>query len=70
MVLAGRRREPLEQTAAVPGLPAIGALVVPTDVTDPASVSSLFDATRDAFGRLDLLFNNAGTGAPPSRWKT
>jgi NAD(P)-dependent dehydrogenase (short-subunit alcohol dehydrogenase family) len=38
--------------------------VVPADVTDPASVRALFDATRDAFGRLDVLFNNAGTGAP------
>jgi NAD(P)-dependent dehydrogenase (short-subunit alcohol dehydrogenase family) len=37
---------------------------VPTDVTDPASVSALFNATRHAFGRLDLLFNNAGRGAP------
>src|SRR5207248_10830429 len=40
-------------------------LVVPTDVTDPASVRALFEKTRDAFGRLDLLFNNAGVGAPP-----
>ncbi len=65
VVLAGRRREPLEQTAAEAG-PASGrTLVVPTDVGDPASVSSLFEATRTAFGRLDLLFNNAGRGAPP-----
>ena len=41
------------------------ALVVPTDVTDPASVESLFAQTQEKFGRLDLLFNNAGTGAPP-----
>ena len=40
-------------------------LVLPTDVTDPASVRALFDRTKRAFGRLDLLFNNAGTGAPP-----
>ena len=65
VVLAGRRREPLEQTAAVSGPHGDRALVVPTDVTDPASVSSLFDATRAAFGRLDLLFNNAGTNVPP-----
>ena len=64
VVLTGRRREPLEQTAAVSGLHGDRALVVPADVTDPASVSSLFDATRAAFGRLDLLFNNAGINAP------
>jgi NAD(P)-dependent dehydrogenase (short-subunit alcohol dehydrogenase family) len=59
--LAGRRAEQLEETAA--GSP--GALPVPTDVTDAESVAALFAATREAFGRLDLLFNNAGTGAPP-----
>jgi NAD(P)-dependent dehydrogenase (short-subunit alcohol dehydrogenase family) len=64
VALAGRRREALERTAAEAG-PASGrALVVPTDVTDPASVRALFEATQGAFGRLDLLFNNAGTGAP------
>jgi NAD(P)-dependent dehydrogenase (short-subunit alcohol dehydrogenase family) len=62
VALAGRRREALEQTAAL----AEGGrtLVVPTDVTDAASVEHLFEATRAAFGRLDLLFNNAGCGAP------
>jgi NAD(P)-dependent dehydrogenase (short-subunit alcohol dehydrogenase family) len=64
VVLAGRRREALEGTAAEAG-PGARALVVPADVSDPASVRGLFDATRQAFGRLDLLFNNAGTGAPP-----
>ena len=61
--LAGRRRQALEETAEA----ASGGrtLVVPTDVADPAAVRALFEATRDAFGRLDLLFNNAGTGAPP-----
>ena len=39
--------------------------MVSTDVGDPDSVKELFDKTRDAFGRLDVLFNNAGTGAPP-----
>ncbi len=63
VVLSGRRREPLEEVAAEIG--AENALVVPTDVTDPASIAALFDATVQRFGRLDLLFNNAGIGAPP-----
>jgi NAD(P)-dependent dehydrogenase (short-subunit alcohol dehydrogenase family) len=62
--LAGRRREALEQTASEAGADAPRALVVPTDVADPAAVSQLFDAAKAVFGRLDLLFNNAGTGAP------
>ena len=69
-MLAGRRREPLEQTAAEAGAASGRTLVVPTDVGDPASVSSLFEATRAAYGRLDLLFNNAGTGRRRSRSKT
>lgn len=56
VALAGRRREPLEETAAG----ADRALVVPTDVTDPAAVESLFAAIRERFERLDVLFNNAG----------
>jgi NAD(P)-dependent dehydrogenase (short-subunit alcohol dehydrogenase family) len=64
VVLAGRRREPLEQTAALAGPAAKAALVVPADVSDPGSVDAVFLATKSAFGRLDLLFNNAGTGAP------
>jgi NAD(P)-dependent dehydrogenase (short-subunit alcohol dehydrogenase family) len=64
VVLAGRRREPLEQTIAEAGEAAARALAFVADVTDPDSVRGLFDATRKAFGRLDLLFNNAGTGAP------
>jgi NAD(P)-dependent dehydrogenase (short-subunit alcohol dehydrogenase family) len=63
VALAGRRRESLEQTAAMARRGK--ALVAPTDVTDPHSVQSLFDATVAAFGRVDVLFNNAGTGAPP-----
>jgi NAD(P)-dependent dehydrogenase (short-subunit alcohol dehydrogenase family) len=63
VVLAGRRKELLEATAkAAP--PGARTLVVPTDVGDPASVRALFAQTRDTFGRLDLLFNNAGMGAP------
>ena len=64
VALAGRRREPLEKTIADAAAPAGDALAVPTDVGDPASVAALFAATRSAFGRLDLLFNNAGIGAP------
>lgn len=63
LVLAGRRVEPLETTAQESGAGS-RVLVVPTDVTDPASVQALFAKTKETFGRLDLLFNNAGTGAP------
>ena len=64
VVLAGRRVEPLQQVIAESGAAPGKALAVPTDVTDPASVAALFDRTVQAFGRLDLLFNNAGVGAP------
>src|SRR5207244_9121460 len=64
VVVAGRRAEPLKETVSQSRADGARALVVPTDVTDPASVRALFDATRDAFGRLDLLFNNAGVSAP------
>ena len=64
VVLAGRRRERLEETAEQSGAARSRALAVPTDVTDLASVRSLFEATKQNRGRLDLLFNNAGTGAP------
>jgi len=64
IVLAGRRKEPLEAVAEeVRGL-GRQALAVPTDVTDPASVAALFAQAKETFGRLDLLFNNAGVGAP------
>jgi NAD(P)-dependent dehydrogenase (short-subunit alcohol dehydrogenase family) len=65
VVLAGRRADALEETRAAAGDAADRALAVPTDVTDPEAVKTLFARTRDAFGRLDVLFNNAGTGAPP-----
>jgi NAD(P)-dependent dehydrogenase (short-subunit alcohol dehydrogenase family) len=64
VVLAGRRVEPLEQTVQEAGVPNSRTLVMPTDVSDPAAVSALFAATEDKFGRLDVLFNNAGVGAP------
>jgi NAD(P)-dependent dehydrogenase (short-subunit alcohol dehydrogenase family) len=56
LVLAGRRREALAETAAAAG----GGLVVPTDVTDAEAVTALFDGACDAHGRVDVLFNNAG----------
>jgi NAD(P)-dependent dehydrogenase (short-subunit alcohol dehydrogenase family) len=76
LVLAGRRRAALEDTAAAAG-PGARVLVVPADVTDPASVRALFEKTREAFGRLDVLFNNAGTNVPavsiedvtPEQWQ-
>jgi NAD(P)-dependent dehydrogenase (short-subunit alcohol dehydrogenase family) len=60
LALAGRRAEPLRETAALAGT---DALCVPTDVTSPDAVTALFAAARDRFGRVDLLFNNAGTFA-------
>jgi NAD(P)-dependent dehydrogenase (short-subunit alcohol dehydrogenase family) len=63
VVLAGRRREPLMQTVEEAGVPEARALVIPTDVSDPQAVSTLFAAAQDKFGRLDVLFNNAGVGA-------
>jgi NAD(P)-dependent dehydrogenase (short-subunit alcohol dehydrogenase family) len=59
-VLAGRRRDALEQTIKLSGAPAERALAASCDVTDPASVAQLFAACKDRFGRLDVLFNNAG----------
>jgi NAD(P)-dependent dehydrogenase (short-subunit alcohol dehydrogenase family) len=65
VVLAGRRADALEATKAAAGDGADRVLAVPTDATDPAAVKALFATTKEAFGRLDVLFNNAGTGAPP-----
>jgi len=64
VVLAGRRSEPLEKAIAEAGAPKENALAVPTDVADPASVARLFARARETYGRLDVLFNNAGVGAP------
>jgi NAD(P)-dependent dehydrogenase (short-subunit alcohol dehydrogenase family) len=65
VTLAGRRQAPLEATAAVAGEARSRTLVVPTDVGDPVAVRALFAKTKEVFGRLDVLFNNAGSGAPP-----
>ncbi|MFI5281781.1 MAG: SDR family oxidoreductase [Candidatus Dormibacterales bacterium] len=65
VVLAGRRREALEATAAQAVGNSQTIMVVPTDVRQESSVQALFDRVNEAFGRLDLLFNNAGTGGPP-----
>jgi len=64
VVLAGRRADALEQTATMVNAAGSRILLVPTDVSDPAAVRVLFEKTKQTFGRLDLLFNNAGTGAP------
>jgi NAD(P)-dependent dehydrogenase (short-subunit alcohol dehydrogenase family) len=78
VVLAGRRADALNETVKMAGDLASNALAVPTDATDPEAVKALFEATRAKFGRLDVLFNNAGTGAPTipmdeltfEQWKT
>ena len=78
VVLAGRRVEPLEATVKEAGKPDSQALVVPTDVSQPDSVKALFAKTKETFGRLDLLFNNAGVFSPRDpledltyeQWKT
>ena len=63
VTLAGRRREPLQAVADASGA-GVRALVLPTDVSQPESVRALFDATVQAWGRVDVLFNNAGVNAP------
>ena len=65
VALAGRRLERLEETQQMAGADAARTLAVPTDVTDADSVAALFARVREEYGRLDLLFNNAGGGAPP-----
>ena len=64
VVLAGRRADPLQTLAAEAASRGQTALAVPTDVTSPDSVQALFDTVERHFGRLDLLFNNAGVNAP------
>jgi NAD(P)-dependent dehydrogenase (short-subunit alcohol dehydrogenase family) len=65
VVLAGRRIDALEQVIAESGAAPGHALAVATDVANPDSVAALFERTASTYGRLDVLFNNAGVGAPP-----
>jgi NAD(P)-dependent dehydrogenase (short-subunit alcohol dehydrogenase family) len=65
VVLAGRRQAALDATQQLAGADVERALPVSADVTQPESVSQLFERTHQAFGRLDVLFNNAGRGGPP-----
>ena len=65
VTLAGRRAALLEETMTQAGELAAHALAIPTDVADPDSVAALFARTVDAFGRVDVVFNNAGISAPP-----
>ncbi len=66
VALAGRREDALRETAARAGAADDRALVIPTDVSSPTAVGDLFARTRDAWGRVDVLFNNAGMFGPPS----
>ena len=65
LVLAGRRKEPLDTVAGEVNAIGSQALAVPTDVTKRDSIIALFEKVKSSFGRLDVLFNNAGMGAPP-----
>src|SRR4051812_19640109 len=78
VALAGRRADALDRTAEESGAPRERCLPLATDVTDPASVHTLFTRVHEAYGRVDLLFNNAGVNAPNvpleelpfERWRT
>ena len=65
VVLAGRRADKLEETATEGRAINGKSLVVPTDVSEAESIRALFARTKESYGRLDVLFNNAGMGAPP-----
>ena len=66
VVAAGRRPDPLDETVAEAEKSGNKALAIPTDVSDSVSVEALFGETVEAFGRVDLVFNNAGVGSPKS----
>lgn len=66
VALVGRKVDTLQATAE--GFPADRVLILPADVTDHEAVDALFDATVKAWGRVDVVFNNAGVGAPPVEW--
>jgi NAD(P)-dependent dehydrogenase (short-subunit alcohol dehydrogenase family) len=68
LVLAGRRADALDETIALAKANQGDVLAVPTDVTDPAQVEALFAATKAKFGRLDVLFNNAGGNVPATNF--
>ena len=78
VALAGRKQEALDETVKLSGVPAEHAYARSTDVTDAAAVDALFDGTVERFGRVDVIFNNAGMGAPkalledvtPEQWQT
>ena len=78
VALAGRRQDALQKTIEMAKAGDANALAVPTDVTDPAAVNALFDKTVAKFGRVDVVFNNAGIGAPginledltPEQWQS
>lgn len=65
VLFAGRRRDALEAAVAELGNEASQGLAMPADVTDPASVNALFSTAKERFGRVDVLFNNAGAFSPP-----
>ena len=64
VALAGRRLEPLEESISLAGVDDARAIAVPTDVGDTDAIANLFEETKKAFGREDVLFNNAGIGSP------
>jgi len=78
VALTGRRKERLDETITEAKVPSENALAIPADVTDPKSIHALFTETQAKFGRLDMLFNNAGVNSPPAlledltveQWKT
>ena len=69
VALAGRRPDPLRATSEAAGADGTGALVAPTDVREAREVRALFASVKETFGRVDVLFNNAGVGSPPAAFE-